>query len=459
MDTDLDHVGGCMANHSKFIKLLLSFVIAISPIILINNVNAASLGGWTLGGGVAQGASTVYNGTKNVLINGKNVVQKGVATVTPTATNVAKVLRGGIAGYALSVAVEQLLGAVDWVLDPANNQIRYTEPNENGTEQPLPNIQYKSQDNVLYQTITALCSDYIPRSAFNTDYVFAGGARTVNNNAQPAPVAIGLRVQCDLKHRKQGYLTDTVGGWAVARTQAMPEEENEEKTLPLDVVAQQVISNAESGDTSAQVVTTSAAADIVSEAEKDNVKARPIVNQLESSAETATDETATGEATKPNTADPTAPPDVTNISLKFPVFCGWAPTVCQAASVVISFPTLVTEWWNTGKEKSESWASSISQAWTAAKEWATSEPSQENTQVDVENNNTQEIDTQVSFSTQCPAPINLANFSYHGISQSWTVDFSKFCDVFATYLKPVVISIGAFSAVLIVSGVGVRENG
>lgn len=456
MDTDLDHVGGCMANYSKFIKLLLSFVIAISPIILINNANAASLGGWTLGGGVAQGASTVYNGTKNVLINGKNVVQKGVATVTPTATGVAKVLARGAAGYALSVAVEQLLGAVDWVLDPANNQITYTPKNEllctaDGKNCPSSAFLWASGGQ-YFSTAQNACAYELKRfkQAFSS-----------MSNSTVTTVITGTRSANCIVHKVYAS-----GGSAGDNTYAIGNvvnpnylEESEPKSIPLTTVAQKVISNAQGGDAAAQVATTAAAADIVAEAEKDNVKARPIVNQLDSSAETATDETATGEATKPNTADPTAPLDVTNISLKFPVFCGWAPTVCQAASVVISFPTLVTEWWETANTKADGWATSISESWAAAKEWATSDPSQDNTQVDVENNNTQEIDTQVSFSTQCPAPINLANFSYHGISQSWTVDFSKFCDVFATYLKPVVISIGAFSAVLIVSGVGVRENG
>ena len=437
MDTDLDHVGGCMANHSKFIKLLLSFVIAISPIILINNANAASLGGWTLGGGVAQGASTVYNGTKNVLINGKNVVQKGVATVTPTATGVAKVLGRGVAGYALSVAVEQLLGAVDWVMK--DGAIVYTEPK------------------LIYKWCQSGTCVVTSEKEYFTNWCTASVSPNYTRYSLVEVKKDEFKLTCI---HKEGYKSV----WDQTFDRSLVEDKPEEKSIPLEVVAAQVISNAESETdvqkkAAAQEATTAAAADIVAEAEKDSTKARPIVNQLESSAETATDETATGEATKPNTADPTAPPDVTNISLKFPVFCGWAPTVCHAASVVISFPTLVTEWWETANTKADGWATSISESWAAAKEWATSEPSQDNTQVDVENNNTQEIDTQVSFSTQCPAPINLANFSYHGISQSWTVDFSKFCDVFATYLRPVVISIGAFSAVLIVSGVGVRENG
>ena len=448
MDTDLDHVGGCMANYSKFIKLLLSFVIAISPIILINNANAASLGGWTLGGGVAQGASTVYNGTKNLILNGKNVVQKGVATVTPTATGVAKVLARGAAGYALSVAVEQLLGAVDWVLDPANNQIVYTEK----VDPALPTYQFVYSYNVndypkygRYSSPEASCNKKEMMNLYGHWESFIDrGLLVRDGNCVINPDGLNVSVPFPSKVANPSYNPDIT--------------ENEPKTLPLETVAQKVISNAESGDSNAQVATTAAAADIVAEAEKDSTKARPIVNQLEASAEIATDETATGESVP---KDPTAPDAAkpVDITLKFPIFCSWAPTVCQAASVVISFPTLVTEWWETANTKADGWATSISESWAAAKEWATSEPSQDNTQVDVENNNTQEIDTQVSFSTQCPAPINLANFSYHGISQSWTVDFSKFCDVFATYLRPVVISIGAFSAVLIVSGVGVRENG
>lgn len=453
MDTDLDHVGGCMANYSKFIKLLLSFIIAISPILLINNANAA-IGGWNLTNPIAQGASTLYDASKNVLINGKNVVKKSSALITPTATNVAKLLGKGVAGVALSVAVEQLLGSVDWVLDPANNQIRYKDPNnaQCAVAADCPNATY------LYSVSS-------PKTGLFTSYNAACVAATAMANAENNGYKYtftGLRAdnRCSVDMKQGGSVSK--GAFPTTRV-ANPAhdptaEEDKEKTIPLETVAQKVISNAAGGDTNAQVATTAAAADIVAEAETDSTKARPITKQLEANAETATDETATGESVP---KDPTAPDATkpTNISLEFPKFCGWAPSVCEAAQVVISFPTLVTEWWESANNKADGWASSISQSWAAAKEWATSEPSQDNTQVDVENNNTQEIDTQVSFSSQCPANIKLADFSYHGISQSWDVDFSKFCDVFATYLRPVVISIGAFSAVLIVSGVGVRENG
>lgn len=458
MDTDLDHVGGCVANYSKFIKLLLSFVIAISPILLINNANAA-VGGWDLKNPVAQGASTVYDATKNVLINGKKFIKESSVKITPTASGVANVLARGGAGYALSVAVEQLLGAVDWVLDPENNRIKYYDPAD-------PNSIPNAPTNKIW---THQCGDpakKLESYSLNAMASFLLQCQWDNTSISQEITSTNKSTGsiCVRNVRTHGTYNacTTIKTRTITVNDPPREQDRPEKSIPLETVAQKVISNAEGGDTAAQGATTAAAADIVSEAEKDNAKARPIASQAEANATTKPADAAEAEKAneaqgeaKPNEANPEA----TDLSLTFPIFCNWAPTICEAAQTVISFPQTLTNWWDTGKSKAEEWALSISESWAAAKEWATSEPSQENTQVDVENNNTQEIDTQVSFSSQCPAPINLANFSYHGISQSWTVDFSKFCDVFATYLKPVVISIGAFSAVLIVSGVGVRENG
>lgn len=109
----------------------------------------------------------------------------------------------------------------------------------------------------------------------------------------------------------------------------MQPSEVEEKTLPLGVVAAQVISNAESGDTNAQVATT-AAAGVVAEAEADQtgVKARPIAQQLENSASTkpadeaAADKIASYRRTNKENPDK---PDTTDLKLTFPVFCRWAP--------------------------------------------------------------------------------------------------------------------------------------
>ena len=116
-----------------------------------------------MGNPIAQGASTIYEGSKNVIIDGKDYIKKGVATVTPTATNVSKVLVRGAGGLALSVAVEQLLGAVDWVLDPANNQIRYNDPTI-PVDPNDPSLQYIwKMGNYSGSSAPNACNEYVTK--------------------------------------------------------------------------------------------------------------------------------------------------------------------------------------------------------------------------------------------------------------------------------------------------------
>ncbi|MEG1400164.1 MAG: virulence factor TspB C-terminal domain-related protein [Acinetobacter sp.] len=422
----------------KILVYLLSLTIVFTPSLVF----AGGLGGWTLSNPVAEGASTLYQGAKNVLINGKNVVQKGVATVTPTATQVAKVLARGVAGYALSVAVEQLLGAVDWVLDPANNRIKYHK--FDGA--------YQIYDMAPTDTPEQACTN-VAVATISADWPSIKSTRVWQEN--------GLFYCAFSLNKKNGGVAE----WNKTPIKTI-KQETDEKYLPLPVVAKQVIQNAESETdqnkkAAAQEATTAAAADIVAEAEKDSTKARPIVTQLESSAETATDETATGESTKPDTADPTAPPDVTNISLKFPVFCGWAPTVCQAAQVVISFPNTLTDWWETANSKADAWAKSISDAYTSTKDWFQKEPEKNNdgTQVDVEIptpfDNSVFSKDRFSVSRQCPVP-EQHTISLSGISVNFAFDLKPICSVLEL-ARPALIACSYLYACYIV--IGAARNG
>ncbi|WP_162898129.1 hypothetical protein [Acinetobacter sp. WCHAc010034] len=90
------------------------------------SASAASFGGWNPLGLKPVGASSLLNASKTL---------GGIATdshvlITPAVKDVTEVLVRGAGGLALSVAVEELLGAVDWVMDPANNQIVYSKPND-----------------------------------------------------------------------------------------------------------------------------------------------------------------------------------------------------------------------------------------------------------------------------------------------------------------------------------------
>lgn len=448
----------------KIISILICIQIALFPAFAF----AANVGGWTLGSGVAQGASTVYEGTKRVVIDGADYIKKGTAKITPTASQVSKVLARGAAGYALSVAVEQLLGSVDWVLDPANNQIKYWE-----TDAVLPpntcsapyTLKYGNETLTTSQVISKIKADIETRNPSNFAQDF-NGVKSITCGSSTVKIVVGVK-WCQTNCAPG--VVYTYGGGVGDRTSTFTivgeAEKEEPKTIPLETVAQQVISNAEAGDTNAQAATTAAAADIVSEAETDSAKARPIVNQLESSAQTKpADEAAAEKAneaqgqSKPNEANPEA----MDLSLEFPVFCGWAPLVCEAAQVVISFPNTLTGWWDTTNQKADSWASSISQAWTEAKEWITGEPDlqEDQTELPIEE---QTLDREPSsfdtdyivLGSQCPS-FEPYTVEVGPISKTLSMDLSPLCD-FAAQVRPAILGMSYLTAAGIVVA-AIRET-
>ncbi|MCU4597194.1 hypothetical protein KTJ13_15285 [Acinetobacter radioresistens] len=415
----------------KFLTVLLTFTLYFN---LFTTAHAsANLGGWSLGNPIAQGASAVVNGTKTAVINGANVIKNSTAKITPTATSVAKVLARGGAGYALSVAVEQLIGAVDWVLDPANNQIKYSDPNTaNPNTFPKLWVVYGHHDS---ESAKEFGSGTPQGACQNIKAIYGQGNYRFLNNKH----------QCSYSGSSYADIVQ------VANPTYDPDaKEQEQKTLPLDVVAQQVISNAAGGDASAQQATVAAAQDIINEAETDNTKARPIVNQLEANAETATDETATGEAAPK--ADPVtgeqAPP--LDLSLEFPKFCTWAPTICEAAQVVLTFPNTLTEWWESANQKADDWVTSISEAWTAVKDWVKPEK-QDDTELDIPEQEQPDIDTDIAFGGSCPSDREAEVNMGVGIIKL-PISYEPICTTVST-AKPVLIFVGFFIAALIIGGV------
>ncbi len=431
----------------KIISILICIQITLFPALAFASAN---VGGWSLGNPIAQGASAVVNGTKTAIINGASVIKNSTAKITPPASSVAKVLAKGAAGYALSVAVEQLLGSVDWVLDPANNQIKYTDPNTSN-----PNAFPKVW---VVNTIMATAGS-TPQAACNNAYKYY--SKPTSSMTYQSVNTDGTNWFCPSPQ----FGSSNRG--AVIKQAANPNydpeaAEQEQKTLPLDVVAQKVISNAAGGDAHAQQAIVAAAQDIINEAETDNTKARPIVNQLEANAETATDETATGEATPK--ADPVtgeqAPP--LDLSLEFPVFCGWAPIVCEAAQTVITFPNTLTDWWETANSKADQWALSISQAWTEAKEWITGDPDiqQDQTDLPIEeqtlDRDPSSFDTDyIVLGSQCPS-FEPYTVEVGPISKTLSMDLSPLCD-FAAQVRPAILGMSYLTAAGIVVA-AIRET-
>ena len=414
------------------IKIFLSFAIAISPIFLINSANAATVGGWSISELIADGASTIAKGTKQVIIDGKEYIKKGTAKITPTASQVSKVLARGVAGYALSVAVEQLLGAVDWVLDPTNNQIKYKIPKE--ATCTASSCNYQIDGIGIFASPSAACSAFFASANATGSYFI--------DNAMPNSPGY-----CSGK-TKDGSTTVAI---RVYQNVANPQEQ-EQKTLPLDVVAAQVISNAEAGDPNAQVATTAAAQDIINDAQQDETKARPIVQQLEASASTENADSAAQDAaneatgqSQPNTANPQA----TDIKLSFPVFCGWAPLVCQAAQVVISFPQTLTGWYMETKTKAEQWASSIADAYRNFMK--DDELPNDDTKVDISDIPTPELqENAINWGSSCPADVSIP-ISMQGVSSTLVFSWSPWCQLLSI-IKPAIIASAYIGAAFIVLG-------
>lgn len=435
-------------------KTIIKIFICLSLIYTPMFANAANVGGWNLSNPVAQGASTVYDATKNVLINGKDFVKKSTVKIMPTASQVAKVLARGGAGYALSVAVEQLIGAVDWVLDPANNQIRYKNPDDSSCTvmaECSPVYQYFWKREPFVYTLYASPDPVCQEIASKTNQTVIRIDKTYDTNG------VLNSAMCRMK-------TSTGGSdqWFVTRVKSTvydpsAEKDDEEKTLPLDVVSAQVISNAESEDTNAQVATTAAAADIVAEAETDNTKARPIANQAEANAETkpadadAAASANTGAATATPQADPVtgeqAPP--TDISLEFPVFCNWAPTICEAAQVVISFPNTLAGSFSDTITKAEEWATAITDAYHNFMN--DDELPNDDTTVDITELPVPELkEDAISWGASCPADVSIP-ISMQGVTSTLVFSWSPWCQLLSI-IKPGIVASAYIGAAFIVLG-------
>nr|WP_154650408.1 hypothetical protein [Acinetobacter tjernbergiae] len=235
------------------------------------------LQGWSVTKSTVMGASTLIDAIKDTKVS--------AALVTPNAKQVAEVLRGGAAGIALNIAVDQLIGAVDWVMDPANNQIVYKkEP------VPLPINAFC----ITYRTDTFCSFDHKTTASW-----FAQAFMAYNNSRLSATeiqygrsiVSAAVTDQTDVKinngkRESRFYVVFTTakgntsksGAYAVYAPIDLPEVENQ--NLALEVIAEQVISNADAGSLDAQVATNIAAQNILN----DMVQAEPVVQELENNA-------------------------------------------------------------------------------------------------------------------------------------------------------------------------------
>ena len=349
-----------MHNHvgHRWIKTFLRKIISILlvySLFFTNTANASTLAGgsgWRVASTVSNGIGVTVNGVKDVMVNGAKKTVTGVANVTPTASQVGKFIGKNAGAAAVVGAVDLLLDGVDWVLDPANNQIVYNNPSDPTVPDPTKRF--------CYTTVGDCTADaFLAGNAANTandicKSIYKKQQRTYGqSNVEDRGCTTSGTTATQKTFYKPGgtVMTTTAGQSANPVYDPTAEEQEEQKTIPLANLGQRVLDQAETevktGNPAVPIatpVTQAAAAAIVGEAATDDVQARPIVTELDKSAAIPTDETAVGEIAPPTTNPDTGEVKPGSISLDFPVFCSWAPSMCVLADKVQQAITDATVW-------------------------------------------------------------------------------------------------------------------
>ena len=426
----------------------LSLFIAFAPAYAFASVSSAGISPWSITNAISQGAKRVYDLSKTV----GGAVTVSTAEVLPTAAQVGKqiIKTGGAA--AVVYAITAILGeGVDYVLDPENSLVRYyTQDTCQEDSCRYYWSYYKSGEGTKTDATSPDDACLRQISSYHNNWSYSG-MQLINN---------GMNAKCFMRN------TDNVD--QVTRTDIVIPPGTSEKTIPYETVGAQIISDAEANNANAKAYTADVADDLVSDdsATQNNVKAQADANAkpADTSCTAPLKLNSTTHKCEPDTTNPTNPD--TPKTPELPAFCSWVPAaICNwYYDTQPRITNIETATKDTKKTSDDILTESKKQ---------TAEAVKTNTAIDEftknENNNNDQdnnidfpsiplpTNTQVVFDHSCPAPVTLAGFSYHGITQNWVVDFSSMCDVLTSIVRPVVIAVGSFISIGIIAGI--RENG
>ncbi|MFY7497866.1 virulence factor TspB C-terminal domain-related protein, partial [Acinetobacter baumannii] len=215
----------------------------------------------------------------------------------------------------------------------------------------------------------------------------------------------------------------------------------EEKYLPYDAVASQVISDAVANKADGKAYVSSVADTALEDEQRQIVPATDVTQQLNNSQAIPTSNTAQGQAVpQANPNDPTAPKaPPTDITINFPVFCDWAPSVCQAANAAINFPKLFVEKF----QKWDDWLNRETKPYTA-----------DETKIDTEDKRTFDFSifnaNRFSVNPQCPMP-EPTPLNVLGVQTVFSFDLKPICSILEM-AKPALIACSYLYAAYIVIG-------
>lgn len=222
---------------NRIIRAFAAFIVSICLILAPALAYATtSVGGWTAVDSFIAGANTTINATKTAATG----AMRSAVSVAPVASKVGKVLIRGGGAAALLLAVPQLIGdGVDWVLDPANNSIKYAEFDQDLSGSPY--IWYN--DYVRGITADAACSSWIGSNGYVHHSTVNVDATTANCMAVKAGVVVNNMTVTRYSNPDYGS------------------QVTKNKSISIDAVAAKVISNASAGHAPSQEAVKTAALD------------------------------------------------------------------------------------------------------------------------------------------------------------------------------------------------------
>lgn len=427
---------------------LLSLFVALAPnFIFLQAANATTVSaeGWSVSKRLVQGATTFYDGTKNIVLNGKNYAATGTAAITPAAGQVAKMIVRTGAVLAVDLAIKALIGAVDYVMDPANNQVVYYDRNN-----PTNCLFYSyivsagsSYKACGLEAAANLAKPYLESTdSTYKSYSLVSCSRTNSSDPNNSSYYSGTCTYSRV-HKTTGATSTTYFSVSTVSNPAYSPENNK-RTLPYDAVGAQVVSDAVADKSDAKAYVSSVADTALdTDEQKQIVPATDVTQQLNNSQAIPTNGTATGavtpSTTESGTGDPTAQPKPSDITLNFPVFCGWAPTVCQAAQAAIAFP-------KTFVEKFQKWDDWINRD--------TKQYTYDETKIDTQDKRTFDFSifnqNRFSVDDKCPTP-ETSTLNVLGVQTSFAFDLSPICSILEM-AKPALIACSYIYAAYIVIG-------
>lgn len=312
----------------KNIAYLLLFFLLTSVNTTAQASTLAGGSGWRVASTVSNGIGVTVNGAKDIIVNGAKKTVTGVANVTPTASQVGKFMGKNLGTAAVIGAMDLLLDGVDYVMDPANNSVRYKPKSS------APFLYYAFGQS--FPSLTQACNHYLSFALQRNGWSF--------KSANPDST-------CTFTH-SDGRSSDIVI-YSVANPDAPVD--SQPKSIPLVNLGSRVLEQAEAevktGNPAVPIampVTQAAARAAVAEAETDDVQARPIAQELDKNPTYPSTEEGEGTITQPEVLDPVTgevvkPAEQSSIKFTFPKACEWFPQACEFIDWVRTDPEVESE--------------------------------------------------------------------------------------------------------------------